>query len=60
MSSPTPVVTKPEDVSRPEMTTVLRSHAREGRSAAIMIPEVEIRPQMTVPVENGDLYPGRI
>ena len=42
MSSPTPVVTKPEDVSRPEMTImVLRSHVREG-----IAPDTEIRPEI--------------
>ena len=49
MSVPTPLVTKPEAVSRPEMTIVLRSHSRGDQSSDViqrsfgllLLPEVE-------------------
>ena len=44
-------MTKPEEVSRPEMTImVLRSHVREGPSFA-MPPEIELKPALVVPAE---------
>jgi len=51
MSSLTPVVMKPEDLSRPEVTTmVLLSHTRAGRDSATL-PEVETKPKVVVPEE---------
>jgi len=44
-------VTKPEEVSRPEITVmVLRSHVREDPSSA-MPPEIELKPALVVPAE---------